>query len=137
MKVNRDQQHRAVATVRKFHSVLVQIEVNRGNTWKLVVAIADTGSGPTIFKMIDVAMAVKEYGMEEPCGGLVTAESDGNQLEGLFGSTAAVMRFKGHTKEHTATAHVIGRSRITPILGMDFWKPHVAVFNMKGNVMTI
>jgi hypothetical protein len=61
------------------------------------VAIADTGSGPTIFRLIDVAMAVEEYGMEAPCEGLVTA--DGNQLEGLCGSTAAVMRFKGHTKE--------------------------------------
>ena len=85
--------------------------------------------------MIDVATAVEECGMEAPCEGLVTA--DGNQLEGLCGSTAAVMRFKGHTKEHTATAQVIYRSRMTPILGMDCWKPHMAVFNMKENVVTI
>ena len=124
-----------MATVRKFHSVLVQIQVKQGNTWKMVVAIADTGSGPTLIRMIDVAMAVKEYGMKEPCEGLVTA--DGNQLEGLCGSTAAVMRFKGHTKEHTVTTQVIDRSRMMPILGMDFWKPHVAVFNMKENVITI
>ena len=129
MKVNRDKQHKTVATVRKFHSVLVPIEAKQGNTWKLVVAIADTGSGPTIFRMLDVAMAVKEYGMEEPCEGLVT--SDGNQLEGLCGNTAAVMRFKGHTQEvqPTVTSQVIARSRVTPILGMDFWKPHMALCN--------
>ena len=45
------------------------------------------------------------------------------------------MRFKGHTKEHTVTAQVIDRSRMTPILGMDFWKPHMAVFNTKENVI--
>ena len=135
MKVNRDQRQKVVAAIRKFHSVLVQIEIKQGNTWKLVVAIADTGSSPTIFRLIDVAMAVEEYGMEAPCEGLVTA--DGNQLEGLCGSTAAVMRFKGHTKEHTVTAQVIDRSRMTPILGMDFWKPHMAVFNLKENVITI
>jgi hypothetical protein len=73
--------------------------------------------------------------MEAPCEGLVTA--DGNQLEGLCGSTAAVMQFKGHTKEPTVTAQVIDRSRMTPILGMDFWKPHMAVFNLKDNVITI
>ena len=101
MKVNRDQRQKVVAAIRKFHSVLVQIEIKQGDTWKLVVAIADTGSGPTIFRLIDVAMAVEEYGMEAPCEGLVTA--DGNQLEGLCGSTAAVMRFKGHTKEHTVS----------------------------------
>ena len=69
MEVNRDQRQKAIAAVRKFHSVLciVQTEVKHGNTWKLVVAIADTGSGPTIFRMIDVAMAVEEYGMEAPC----------------------------------------------------------------------
>ena len=77
MKVNRDQRHKAVASVRKFHSVLVQIEVKQGSTWKLVVAIADTGSGPTIFRMIDVAMSVKEYGMEEQCEGLVTTDGKG------------------------------------------------------------
>ena len=103
-----------MATVSKFHSILTQIEVKQGNTWKLVVAVADTGRGPTIFRMIDVAMAVKEYGMEEPCAGLVTA--DVNQLEGLCGSTAAVACFKGHPKEHTFTAQVIDRSRMTPIL---------------------
>ena len=135
MKVNIDQRHNAVAAVRKFHPVLVQIEVKQGNTWKLVVAIADTGSGPIIFRMIDVSMAVKEYGMEEPCEGLATP--DGNQVEGLRGSTASVMRFKGHTKEHTVTAQVIDRSRMTPILGMDFWKPHTAVFNVKENVITL
>ena len=53
MKVNRDQQHKAVATVKKLHSVFVEIEVKQGNTWKLAVAIADTGSGPTIFRMIE------------------------------------------------------------------------------------
>ena len=42
MKVNRDQRHKAVAAVRKFHFVLVQIEVKQDNAWKLVVAIADT-----------------------------------------------------------------------------------------------
>ena len=42
MKVNKDQQHKTVAAVRKFHSVLVQIEVKQGNTWKLVIAIAVT-----------------------------------------------------------------------------------------------
>ena len=85
--------------------------------------------------MIDVALAANEYGIEEPCEGLVT--SDGNQLEGLCGSKSAVVRFKGHTKEHTATAPVIGRSGMPPILGMDVWKPHLAVFNMKENVITI
>ena len=47
------------------------------------------------------------------------------------------MRVKGHTKEHTVTAQVIDRSRMPPILGIDFWKPHMAVFNMKESVITI
>ena len=38
MNVNRDRRHKAVAAVRKIHSVLVQVEVKQGNTWKLVLA---------------------------------------------------------------------------------------------------
>ena len=66
--------------------------------------------------------------MQLPWEGLVTA--DGNQLKGLCGSTAAIMRFKGHTKEHTVTTQVIDNKIMTPIMGMDFWRPHNAVFDM-------
>ena len=85
--------------------------------------------------MVDVETAVAEYGMQPPCEGLVTA--DGNKLKGLCGQCAAIMRFKGHTKEHTVTAQVIDNKRLTPIMGMDVWKPHNAVFDLKTNHITI
>jgi hypothetical protein len=38
-----------------FHSVLIQVEVRHKKEWKRVLAIADTGSGPTILRMVDLA----------------------------------------------------------------------------------
>ena len=135
MKCDRERKHVTVAAIRKFHSVLIEVEVKQGGEWMTVVVIADSGSGITIFRMVDVETAVAEYGMQPPCEGLVTA--DGNKLKGLCGQCAAIMRFKGHTKEHTVTTQVIENTRMTPIMGMDFWKPHNAVFDLKNNHITI
>ena len=114
-----------VAAIQKFHSVLIEVEVKQGGEWMTVVVTSDSGSGIAIFRMVDVETAVAEYGMQPPCEGLVTA--DGNKLKGLCGQCAAITRFKGHTKEHTVTTQVIDSKRMTPIMGMDFWKPHNAV----------
>ena len=100
MQVNRDRSQQAVATANKLHSLLIEVEVKQKGTWKRVIVIADTGSGPTISRMVDAASSVEEYGMRPSCGNLVTA--DGSPLEGLCGSTAATMRWAGHTKEHKA-----------------------------------
>ena len=55
----------------------------------------------------------------------------------MCGQCAAIMRFKGHTKEHTVTTQVIDNTRMTPIMGIDFWKPHNVVFDLKNNHITI
>ena len=44
---------------------------------------------------------------------------------------------RAHTKEHTVITQVIDNKRMTPILGMNFCKPHDAVFDMKPNHITI
>ena len=90
MQVNTDRSQQAVATVKKFHSLLIEVEVKQKGTWKKVIVIADTSSGPTIFRMVNVATSVEAYGMHPAYGNLVTA--DRSPLEGLCGSTAATMR---------------------------------------------
>ena len=100
-----------------------------------MVCIAYTGSGVTIFRLTDLTTAIQEYGMEAPCGDLVTA--DGNPLQGLCGQTAAEMRFAEGSKVHTVTTQVMDKKHMTPILGMDFWQPHNAVFDIKRNTITI
>ena len=100
-----------------------------------MLVIADTGSGPTIFRMVDVATAVEECGMHPAWGNLVT--SDGSPLEGLCGRTAATMRWAGHTKEHTVTTQVMDRMHMTLIIDMDFWQPHNTVFNLRDKTITI
>ena len=116
-----------MAAARKFHSVLIRVQVRNGKEWKSMICIADTGSGVTIFRLTDLSTAIAEYGIEAPCDDLVTA--DGSTLQGLCGQTAAEMRFHEGSKVHTVTTQVIDKQQMTPILGMDFWQPHNAVFN--------
>ena len=73
-----------VAAVRRFHSLLTHVEIKTAEGWQVVVVIADTGAGPNIFRLTDVASAIAEFGLEAPQAGLVTA--DGSTLAGLCGS---------------------------------------------------
>ena len=51
--------------------------------------------------------------------------------------TAAEMRFAEGSKVHTVTTQVMDKKHTTPILGMDFWQPHNATFDIKRNTITI
>ena len=90
------------ATVRQFHSLLIQIEVRTAHGCQSVVVIADTGTGPNIFRMMDVDTAAAEFGMAPAQPGLVTADS--STLAGLCGRTTVQMRFSKTRKVHALTA---------------------------------
>ena len=64
--------------------------------------IADTGTGPNIFRMMDVDTAAAEFGMAPAQPGLVTADS--STLAGLCGRTTVQMRFSKTRKVHALTA---------------------------------
>jgi len=134
MKIAHDKHKRVASVKRRFHSVLIKVQVKTRQGWKSAVVIADTGAGPTIFRLADVDSATAEFGMEKPTSGLITA--DGTALAGLCGQAAITIRFEDSEYEHHVTTQII-KSNITPIIGMDFWKPHHAVFDMKQNVITI
>ena len=67
--------------------------------------------------------------------GLVTA--DGSTLAGLRGSATVQMRFSETSKVHDITAQIIDRDQVTPPIGMEFWKPHKAQFDLDNNSITI
>lgn len=58
LNCHKDKQQKAVAAARKFHSVLIQVEVKQGSRWVSMVCIADTGSGVTIFRLTDLTTAI-------------------------------------------------------------------------------
>ena len=118
LNCSKAKQQQVVAAARKFHSVLIRVEVKQGTSWVSMICIADTGSGVTIFRQTDLETAILECGIEAPCSDLVTA--DGNTLQGICGQTAAGMRFAGGTKVHTVATQVVDKRSMTPILGMDF-----------------
>ena len=113
LNYRKDKQKTVVAAARKFHSVLIRVQVRNGKEWKSMICIADTGSGVTIFWLTDLSTAIAEYGIEAPCDDLATA--DGSTLQGLCGQTVAAMRFHEGSKVHTVpTSPLIPLSVIAP-----------------------
>ena len=84
------------------------------------MVIADTGAGPNIFRLTDVASVIAEFGLEAPQAGLVTA--DGSALAGLCGSATVQIRFSKERQTHSITAQILDRQHLTPLIGMEFWK---------------
>ena len=78
--------------------MLTKIDIKISKGWQTVVVIADTGAGPNIFRLMDVAAATAEFGLAPPEDGLVTA--DGITLAGLYGSAAVQIHFHGNEKLH-------------------------------------
>ena len=125
-------EERAVAAVR-FHSLLVQIEIMHQGKWRSAAAIADTGSGPNVFRIIDLTA-------EEACNLQLPARcvtADGSVLNGLVGTGSVTIRFEGSHIEHTLEAQVSSSKQITPIVGMDFWGAKGAVFDFVRDIITI
>ena len=117
------------------HSVLILAEVKTApQIWKTVVVIADTGSGPSIFRLVDVDTAVKEHGLQPFQQHLVTA--DGSALKGLLGSTSLCLRFPQATHPTSEydlpSAIITEQSSSTPIIGVDFWARSKATFDFAG-----
>ena len=63
IKCRRDKRRSIAATVRRFHSLLTQIEVKTAHGWQIVIVIADTCAGPNIFRMMNGNTAAAEFGM--------------------------------------------------------------------------
>ena len=84
--------------------------------WRSAAAIADTGSGPNVFRIIDLTA-------EEACNLQLPARcvtADGSVLNGLVGTGSVTIRFEGSHIKHTLEAQVSSSKQITPIVGMDF-----------------
>ena len=73
--------------------------------------------------------------MQPPHTGLVTA--DGSTLTGLCGIAAVQICFAGSTRTHDITVQVIDRKHLSPLIGMEFWKSHKAMFDLNSNTITI
>ena len=84
---------------------------------------------------MDVAAATAEFGLAPPEDGLVTP--DGSTLAGLCGSATVQIRFHGNEKLHDITAQIIDKTQVTPLIGMQFWKPNKAQFDLANNTITI
>ena len=116
-----------------FHSVLINVEVSINGTWKRIVAIADTGSGPTLVRLSDTALDLT--GLEESDVTLFTA--DGSPFKDLVGATDVQFRFPGFDKVYDARSQVVDREDMTPIIGVDFFKRHKAHFNFEDDCIVI
>ena len=46
-------------------------------------------------------------------------------------------RFHGNEKLHDITAQIIDKTQLTPPIGMQFWKPNTAQFDLVNNTITI
>ena len=119
-----------------FRSVLVQVEVWKEEEWCRALAIADSGSGRTIFQLQDWqgAPAASRGVLGESSGSLVTA--DGSPLQGLAGSGLVQFRFAGTKQIHKVSAELTTVST-TRIIGVNFWEPKQATFDFAEQQITI
>ena len=123
---------RTVAAIR-FHSLLVQIEIMYQGKWRAASAIADTGSGPNVFRIIDLT-SDEAANLQLPAR-CVTA--DGSTLNGLVGTGSVTIRFEGSPIEHTKEAQISSSKQITPIVGMDFWATKGAILSEMSSPLEI
>ena len=119
-----------------FRSVLVEIEVWKEEEWCRALAIADSGSGRTIFQLQDWegAPAASRGALGKSSGSLVTA--DGSPLQGLTGSGTVQFRFAGTEPVHHVAAELTTAST-TRILGVNFWEQKKATFDFAEQQITI
>ena len=135
-EARREQQKKEVVAAVNFRSVLVQIDVRHEGTWKKALAIADSGSGKTIFQLADWAeiAATEGESLGEANHGLVTA--DGSPLEGLAGAGTVRFRFTGSEKVHQVESELTQHTT-TRILGTNFWEQNKAIFDFASQQICI
>ena len=124
---------KAAATFRvasvKFHSILIQVDFWNGSEWIRAVAIADTGSGPTIVSERSVVEGIPRHDRAPSTVRLISA--DGSPLKGITGDVSSTIKFKfaGSTIEHTLPEAELSLDEdTTSIIGNGFWDASRATF---------
>ena len=142
MQAQDQRQRQTVAAT--FHSVLVEMGIrhrgkdSRSAEWKRVVAIADTGSGPSIVKLMDLSTATEQYPqlmsqLDQPDMQLLTA--DGSLMKNLAGAT--VVRRPVSQVEIQTRAQVVTLNSDTPIIGVDVWEQWKADFSFRDRCIHV
>ena len=131
-KLRRNTDHKKQVAAIKFHSILVKVEVKHKGKWHKTIAIADSGSGPSIFKICDVT-----GGVEPSQSRLVTA--DGSPMRGMAGAGTVKIRFPESNKdtEYSVTSEITTAPEFTRILGTQFMKENNAIIDFETQTLKV